>query len=273
MAASFGIAAGMATTSETDNEFLRALPDEDRSEILQAARRVRLPQRFTFYHAGEIPGAIYFLEKGMASELIRMSNGRTMDASPVGRRGFVGVPAILGADSSFHHCVMQVGGEGLRVPVSVVKALYEASSAFRKVMGRFMHARFAQATQCAACNLMHRMEQRLARWLLITCTHTGSHHFRISQEYLSEMVGANRSTVTITLRRLERSGSIELDRTAITLRDTEALYKVACECYRVTVAAFEKIRNPVMNEPSAIGSLAAQGTGASWPGRTAPASD
>ena len=273
MAASFGIAAGMVTTSDTDNEFLRALPDEDRSEVLQAARRVRLPQRFTFYHAGELPGAIYFLEKGMASELIRMASGRTMDASPVGRRGFVGVPAILGADSSFHHCVMQVGGEGLRVPVSVVKALYETSSAFRRVMGRFMHARFAQATQCAACNLMHRMEQRLARWLLITCTHTGSHHFRISQEYLSEMVGANRSTVTTTLRALERSGSIELDRTAITLKDTEALYRVACECYRVTVAAFEKIRTPVIVEAPGIGPPAARDTGISRPRYPEPASD
>ena len=223
------------------NEFLRFLPEADRSEILHSARLVSLPQRFTFYHPGDVPDAVYFLESGMASELIRLSDGRTMDASPVGLRGFVGVPALLGAEAAIHHCVMQVPGEGLRVSASLVKNLFETSPIFRSVSGRYLHARFAQATQCAACNLLHRMEQRLARWLLITRSHTSSDEFQISQEYRSEMVGANRSTVSITLGSLERSRLLALDRMIIRLRDVPALSKVACECYQVTVEAFDQI--------------------------------
>lgn len=223
------------------NEFLRSLPDIDRATLLDAAKPMVLPQRFSFYHAGDHPDAIYFLETGMASELVRMADGKTMDASPVGRRGFVGVPALLGAESSFHHCVMQVPGEALRVAVPVVKKLFDESSTFRSITARFLHARFAQATQCAACNLLHRMDQRLARWLLITRSHTGSDEFQISQEYLSEMVGANRSTVTMTLRALERPGIIGLDRMAIRIRDLAALCAVACECYQVTTEAFDQI--------------------------------
>lgn len=223
------------------NEFLKSLTKDDRAQVLKAARPVRLSPRFTFYSAGESPEAIHFLESGMASELIRMSDGKTMDSSPVGRRGFVGVPALLGADSSFHHCVMQVPGAALRVPTAVVKRLFETSVSFRSVTLRFLHARFAQSTQCAACNLLHRMEQRLARWLLITRSHTGSDRFRISQEYLSEMVGANRSTVTMTLRSLERAGIVDLDRSLIQIKDLDHLASEACECYRVTAAAFDAI--------------------------------
>jgi CRP-like cAMP-binding protein len=223
------------------NEFLRSLPESERAQLLQAGRAVQIPQRFTFYFPGDSPEAIYFLETGMASELVRMSDGKTMDASPIGRRGLVGAPALLGAEGSFHHCVMQVPGEGHRVPAGLVKKLFETSSEFREIAGLFLHARFAQATQCAACNLLHRMEQRLARWLLITRSHTGVDEFQISQEYLSEMVGANRSTVTTTLHALERPGMVELDRSIIRIRDVDALSEVACECYRVTAAAFDQI--------------------------------
>lgn len=217
------------------------LPDADRSQLLQAARHVLLPQRYSFYGAGDLPDAIYFIESGMASELIRMSDGRTLDVSPVGRRGFVGVPALLAADSSFHHCVMQVPGDALRIPLRAVKSLWEGSPDFRRAAGQFFHARFAQATQSAACNLLHKMEQRLARWLLITCNHTGSAQFQISQEYLSEMLGANRSTVTTTLGWMERSGIIGLDRMTIRIKDTKALSAVSCECYRIIATAFDQI--------------------------------
>lgn len=229
------------TSMTVRNEFLHVLADSDRARLVVAGRSVELPSRFSFYEPGQLPRAIWFLNTGMASELVRLADGHTMDGSPVGLRGFVGVPAILHADSSFHHCVMQVPGDALRVPVAVVKDMFDNSAGFRGVVGRFLEARYVQATQNAACNLLHNMEQRLARWLLITRSHTGNDEFHISQEYLSEMIGANRSTVTQTLGALERSGLIQLDRGAVRLVSYLELCKVACECYRVIDAAFAQI--------------------------------
>lgn len=229
------------TVALTHNLFLAALPERDRSAILDAARRVELPSRYSFYAPGEMPHAIFFLNSGMASELVRMSDGRTMDGSPTGRYGFVGVPALVDAATSFHHCVMQVPGEGLRVPIAVVLELYASSEEFRSVAGRFVHARFAQAIQSAACNLLHKMKQRMARWLLATRMHTGSEEFQISQEYLSEMIGANRSTVTQCLGTLEREGLIRLDRGTIRIAQCEALREASCECYGVVEQAFAQV--------------------------------
>lgn len=223
------------------NEFLRALAESHRARLLEAGRSVRLPPRFSFYEPGQLPQAVYFLNSGMASELVRMADGRTMDGSPVGRRGFVGVPAVLDADNSFHHCVMQVPGEGLRVPAAVVKEMFDNSADFRSIAARFLDARFVQATQSAACNLLHKMEQRLARWLLSTRSHTGGEEFQISQEYLSEMIGANRTTVTQTLGTLERSGLIRLERGSIRITGYDGLCNIACECYGVIDAAFAQI--------------------------------
>lgn len=238
---------------EVRNDFLRALPESDRARLIDAGRSVDLPSRFSFYEPGQLPHAVYFLNTGMASELVRMADGHTMDGSPVGRRGFVGVPALLDADRSFHHCVMQVPGEGFRLPVAVVKEMFDTSPDFRGMAMRFLEARYVQATQSAGCNLLHRMEQRLARWLLSTRSHTGSDEFQISQEFLSEMIGANRSTITQTLGALERSRLIHLDRGLIRIVSCDGLCRTACECHRVIDAAFAGVTaHPAQDRPARL---------------------
>ncbi|HKR27928.1 MAG TPA: Crp/Fnr family transcriptional regulator [Acidobacteriaceae bacterium] len=233
------------------NDFLRTLGERDRAALVHAGHSVELPSRFTFYEPGELPHSVYFLNTGMASELVRMADGHTMDGSAVGRRGFVGVPAVLDADTSFHHCVMQVPGEGLRVPASLVREMFDASDEFRCLTLRFLEARYVQATQNAACNLLHKMESRLARWLLATRCHTGSNEFQISQEFLSEMVGANRTTVTQTLGTLEREGLIRLDRGVITITNYDGLCDLGCDCYRVIETAFDHITAEPAEESAA----------------------
>lgn len=233
------------------NEFLRTLGEHDRARLLHAGHSVQLPGRFSFYEPGELPHAIYFLNTGMASELIRLADGHTMDGSAVGRRGFVGVPAVLDAGRSFHHCVMQMPGEALRVPAALVKEMFDTSAEFRSVTMRFLEARYIQATQNAACNLLHKMEQRLARWLLTTRSHTGSEEFQISQEFLSEMLGANRSTITQTLGALEREGLIHLDRGVIRITSYGGLCDLGCECFRVIEAAFDQITAEPAQESAA----------------------
>jgi CRP-like cAMP-binding protein len=223
------------------NGIIAQLDEVDQSYLLRESRPVHLEQQFTFYELGEIPRYIYFLTEGMASEVVRLGDGRLVDGSPVGRDAFVGVPALLQVVKSHHHCVMQVEGDALRVPAELVLALMDRSARFRTMAQRFVHARFVQATQCAACNLLHTMEQRLARWLLVTCQHTGSTAFQITHEYIAEMLGANRTTVSLRLGTFQRAGLIDLDRELIRIRRVEELRSRVCECYGVIAEAFDAI--------------------------------
>lgn len=224
-----------------ENQFLSALSGADRVHLMQVSRRVQVAQRFSFYEPGGRPEAIYFPETGMASELVRMSDGRAIDGSPVGVDGFIGVPAILGVDRSFHHCVMQVPGSVLRVPTETVRALFENSPGFRSLTLQLVHARFVQATQCAACNLLHTMDQRLARWLLCARRHTSADSFQVTQEFISEMVGANRSTITTALGAFQRAGFVRFERGLVTIVDAPKLMTASCECYEVICAALDRI--------------------------------
>ena len=223
------------------NRLLLRLSESERAYLLAASRAVAVEQRYTFYEAGQLPREAFFPDSGMVSEVVRMADGRLVDGSPVGRDGFVGVPTVLGVDRSYHHCVMQVSGEGRRIPAERVAALLDKSAHFRSMSYQFLHARFVQATQGAACNLLHTMEQRLARWLLITCRHTGSPEFHITHEYIAEMLGANRTTVSLKLGHLRQARLIDLDRGLVRIRAVEELRSRVCECYGVISDVFDGI--------------------------------
>lgn len=177
----------------------------------------------------------------MASELIRISDGRTVDAAPIGRDGLVGIPALF-ADQPIHHCVMQIPGQAWRASVQSVRTALQESASFRRLLDTVVEARFAQATQCAACNLLHSIEQRLARWLLTARFHARSDTLNITQQFVSEMLGANRSTVNLTLGIFERAGLIEFRRGVVHIVDAGKLGDVACECYAVIEKVFQTWR-------------------------------
>lgn len=229
------------TSASRRNGMLAQLDESEQTYLLRATRPVHLEPQFTFYETGRIPRDIYFLTKGMASEVVRLGDGRLVDGSPVGRDAFVGVPIVLQVAKSYHHCVMQVEGYALRVPAERVLALMDRSARFRHMVLHFVYARFVQATQCAACNLLHTMEERLARWLLVTCHHTGSAAFQITHEYIAEMLGAHRSTVSVKLGAFQRAGLIELDRGLIRIQRPEELRWQACECYQIIAEVFDGI--------------------------------
>lgn len=215
------------------NSILAALTESEKSALLRNADREELAPRQTFFAPGVPIRSIFFLEDGMASELVRLSDGRAVDIAPIGIEGLIGLPLLLGATSNHHHSLMQIQGSATRVPATDALRCLNQGQQFRTLVFRYAHARFLQTTQSAACNLLHTIEQRLARWLMVARFHTRKESFGITQEFLAEMLGANRSTITMALRDFEKSGLVNYRRSFLEIINREKLAGVACECYRI----------------------------------------
>jgi CRP-like cAMP-binding protein len=223
------------------NMILGALPDQERQRILAGAKLIDTPQRHIFSMPSHPFKYGYFPESGMISELIRLANGRAVDVSPLGIEGFLGLPLLLSDSTSTHECVMQITGSVWRVRAVELRRLLEECDVFHKLIHRYVHARYVQASQCCACNLMHSINERLARWLLIALHHARADTFQITQEYLSEMIGANRSTITILMGEFQRTGLLDYQRGVVRIKNREKLAAAACECNAVITWAFNQV--------------------------------
>jgi CRP-like cAMP-binding protein len=176
---------------------------------------------------------VYFLEEGVCSVVVTMENGSTVEVGMTGRDGFVGLPAVLGAGHSPNRAFIQIPGHGFSVKAEVVQEQIEASSELRLCLQRAIQGMLLQTAQTAACNRVHELEERLARWLLMCQDRVQSDHVPITQEFLSMMLGTRRSTVTVAAGMLHKAGLIAYSRGHVTIQDRERLAIVACECYRI----------------------------------------
>jgi len=223
------------------NMILGALPEQERQRILAGATLIDTPQRHIFALPSHTFKYGYFPESGMISELVRLANGRAVDVSPLGVEGFLGLPVLLSDSTSTHECVMQLTGSVWRVRAVELRRLLEECDVFHKLVHRYVHARYVQASQCCACNLMHSLNERLARWLLIALHHARADTFQITQEYLSEMIGANRSTVSVLMGEFQQAGLLDYRRGIVRIRNRERLAAAACGCNTVITWAFNQV--------------------------------
>ena len=230
-----------AVLPKPQNMILATLPDQERQRILAGAKLIDTPQRHIFSMPSQPLKYGYFPESGMVSELIRLDNGRAVDVSPTGIEGFLGLPILLSDSTSTHEYVMQITGSVWRVRAVELRRLLEECDVFHRLIHRYVHARYVQASQCCACNLMHSMNERLARWLLIALHHARADTFQITQEYLSEMIGANRSTITLLMGDFQRAGLLDYRRGAVRIKNREKLAASACECNTVIAWAFDQV--------------------------------
>ena len=228
-------------TRSTKNRILTALPEWERDSLFRSAKLVECAERHTFYTPASPPEHGYFLEAGMASELIRMRTGKAADAAPIGVEGFVGMQLLLNPEATFHECVVQLPGRAWRIPADHAWKAFQELPRFRTLMLRYAHARFVQATQCSACNLLHSLHQRLGRWMMLAYQHANTKTLKITQVYLSEMLGANRTTVTLALGEFQRAGMISYSRGLVQITNLEALNDASCECNAVIGAAMDQI--------------------------------
>ena len=196
-------------------------------------RRVELPLKLDL----EIPGrpihSVFFVEEGIGSMTTCFDSGAQVETSMFGYESAVGVSALMGTKHSLNRIFMQLAGYGYASPIRAAQAEFQKGTIFQTLALRYVQAQLTLSTQNAACNALHTYEQRLARWLLICADRAKRDNLEMAQEFVSEMLGSTRPTVSIAAARLKSKGLIDYHRGSIQLLKKKELEAEACECYRV----------------------------------------
>ena len=218
-------------TEPFKNTLLKAL-DADVIARLQLR-----PVVFELEHELEFPGTVidhlYFIEEGMASMTTTFKDGSQVEVGIFGYKSVVGISALMGSKRSLNRVYTQIAGHGYASPVEAGRSEFALGGAFQKLALGYVQAQLVQVIQLAGCNATHSFEQRLARWLLICADRAQCDTFRMSHEFLSNMLGSTRSTMSLAAAQLKNEGLIEYTRGMIHVQDAKGLEKRACECYRV----------------------------------------
>ncbi len=192
---------------------------------------------FELEHEIEYPGnpidKLFFVEEGMASMTTTFRNGGQVEVGMFGYESVIGVSALMGTKRSLNRVYTQIEGHGYSSPVEAAREEFNRGELFQTLALRYVQTQLLQAIQSAGCNASHDLEQRLARWLLICADRAHRDTFKMSQEFLADMLGNTRSTVSITATLLKHAGLIEYSRGVIQILDKPGLEAKACECYRV----------------------------------------
>lgn len=222
-----------APRSHFDNHLLAALPREEYSRFAPRLEMVRLPAGRVLCEAGGGIRHLYFLKGGMASLLSLTEDGHSVEVGMIGNEGVVGLPAVLGIDTAPYRVVMQLPANALRIKADALRAEFNRGGRLQKLLLHYTHTLLTQIAQSAACNRYHTMKARLCRWLLVSRDRAHTDTLQLTQEFLSQMIGAPRTRVTLVARDLQRAGLIRYSRGQITILDKRGLEAKSCECYRI----------------------------------------
>lgn len=231
----------MSLLSNSPNYFLSSLSAQDAQLVQPHIKLVELPAGAVLYRAEDKIEHVYFPYTGMVSFVVGVLTGASVEAGVIGRNSAVGVSASVDGAVSMNEAVVQVAMSAATVDVGAMTQISEQSSTLRHLCVRHEELTMGQVQQVAACNALHTLEQRLARWLLQARDLLNSDTVPLTQASLSQMLGVNRSSVTLTARRLQETGLIEYHRGDIGLLDVDALKDVSCECYDAINSLFFRL--------------------------------
>ena len=220
---------------------LAKLPQQELEYLMEGAEALTLDRAHPLVNPHEPMRDIWFPVTALASLVIVLEDGSTVEAGAVGREGLVGVPILLGAETTPMQTLIQVPGEVIRVPAARVIEIHGRAGMMRQMFLRYVHFLFVMASQSAACNRRHQMDARMARWLLVSSDGIGSDRVAITHEFLAAMMGVRRPGVTETAQRLQGKGLIEYRRASVDIIDRKGLEAASCECYRVTRREYERL--------------------------------
>lgn len=227
--------------SSKTNLLLEALPAAERQALASHLLPVNLRQQQILFDVRDAVEQIYFPIDAVVSLVIPLSTGEIIETAMVGRDGVVGAAAALNGRPSLNRAIIQIGGQSLACAIGPLKAILNEHSSIRSLIGAHEQALFAQAQQCAACNATHVIETRLSKWLLRAADLCGSDELPLTQEYIAQMLGVRRTSVTMVARTLQHAGLIRYRRGHIKLVDVPALRESACECYETVKVNHQEV--------------------------------
>jgi CRP-like cAMP-binding protein len=220
-----------AQVGSIENAILKTIPEQEFRSLRAQLQVVELGMHEVLHHPGDKIEYVFFLNTGLVSLFVVTSDARSVEVGVIGREGFVGAPVAAGVHLSHQRAVVQVPGKALRIKSDVLQDILPGMLGLKDALNRYILLQGMQVAQLAACNRLHEIEQRLARWLLMTHDRVGSDSFPITHDNLAQMLGSGRPSVTVAAGSLQRAGTIEYTRGVVKILNRAGLEAAACECY------------------------------------------
>ena len=225
-----------------ENRLLAVLPREVYKKLAPNLKRVSLEQGRILHHPGQTIEALYFPVDCLISITITMTDGSTAEAGMVGNREVVGVNAFMGGrETTQTEYIVQIAGSAIKVDAQPLLEEFDRNKDLRDVLLRYTQALIAQISQTTACNSLHVLDQRLARWLLESQDRIDSDDLKLTQEFLGHMLGVRRAGVTQAAQKLQEKGLIRYHRGHVQILDRQGLEASACECFRVLREEYDRL--------------------------------
>jgi CRP-like cAMP-binding protein len=223
------------------NHLLNSLEPGAFDRVARRLRRVRLEQKEVVYRPNEPIDYVLFPENAVLCLLTVMSNGDTIEASTVGREGASWISAAVGAPSMPCETIVVIEGTALRLPIRDLDRELKENGHFRDVLTKYSHALLIASMRTAACNGLHSLQERCARWMLETLDRVDSDRLAVTKAFLGQLLGTNRPTVSVLVSVLEKAGILNVEGRWVTLADRNRLKEAACECYDVIRRNYEAV--------------------------------
>ena len=235
--------------SPKQNKLLAALPAEDYKRLRPDLELIPMPLGWAVYEPGGQMGYLYFPTTCVVSLLHIMENGSSAEFAIAGNEGLVGIPLLMGGESTPSRAAVQSAGYGYRLKASALKRELALGSELKQLAMRYTQALITQMAQTAVCNRLHGLEQQLCRWLLLSLDRLPSNELRMTHELIANMLGVRREGVTAAAGRLQADDMIECHRGYITIKDRPKLEKRVCECYSIVRKEYDRLLAPKQPQP------------------------
>jgi CRP-like cAMP-binding protein len=227
--------------SSSQNRLLAALDVEDRQLLTARLTAVTLEKGALLYDPGDMVDTVYFPDDCVISLMTLMESGAAIESATIGREGALGLMSAVSPRQSLSRAIVQVAGRAHRISAPHLHRIWEHSGQVRDLVDRHNEALFAHAIQSVACNALHSVEARFCRWLLSCRDRIDSNTVSLTQEFLADMLGVQRTTVTVVARALQAAGLIRYRRGVVDILDRAGLEAIACECYGAVRRNYERL--------------------------------
>ena len=227
--------------TQSVNKLLNSLEPDAFDRLAKALTRVKLRPKEVVYKPNEPIDHVLFPENAVVCLMTLMSNGDTIEAATVGREGATWISASVGAPSMPCETVVVIEGTALKLPVADLDRELKENDHFLDVLISYSHALLIASMRTAACNGLHGLQERCARWMLMTLDRVDSDRFAVTKEFLAQLLGTNRPTVSVLVSVLEKAGILNVEGRWVTVADRNRLKKAACECYDVIRRNYEEV--------------------------------
>jgi CRP-like cAMP-binding protein len=230
----------MTDEHQRHNSLLAALPDDDWQAIRPHLRETPLNYGDVLIRTNEPSAGVYFPLSGVISSVALFQDGSNVEMATTGAEGMVDIGTVLGSNMGLSQYVVQIAGHALMANSDTFRQWQAQRPAFQRVLLGYAQAFLSQVLQSVACNAVHPVPARAARWLLTCDDRMGSHQFILTQQFMAEMLGVSRPTVNTIARTFQHDGLIRYHRGIITILNRDGLEKASCECYAVIRRAYEQ---------------------------------